>query len=69
MMSFNNRQDAMSYLKQRKSKLTVQQYRTIKGQILAGDVSGAKRGIDRVVEKNEGRKGCECHAAQTRHTL
>ena len=28
---------ALSYLKKKKSELTVQQYRTIKGQIMAGD--------------------------------
>lgn len=69
MTCSSNQKDVMSYLKQRKSKLTVQQYRTIKGQIVAGDVSGAKRGIDRVIEKNENRKGCECHATQTGNTM
>ena len=42
---------ALSYLKQ---------YRTIKGQILAGDEDGAIRGIDRVVERN--RRGRGYHA-------
>lgn len=51
---------ALSYLKMKKPELTVQQYRTIKGQILAGDEDGAIRGIDRVVEQN--RRGCGCHA-------
>ena len=53
----------MAYLKKKKRWLTVQQYRTIKGQILAGDEDGAIRGIDRVIERN--RKGRACHAAQT----
>lgn len=56
-------QEAMAYLKKKKRWLTVQQYRTIKGQILAGDEAGAIRGIDRVIEKN--RKGRACNAAQT----
>lgn len=56
-------QEAMAYLKKKKCWLTVQQYRTIKGQILAGDEIGAIRGIDRVIERN--RKGRACHAAQT----
>lgn len=56
-------QEAMTYLKRKKRWLTVQQYRTIKGQILAGDEAGAIRGIDRVIERNK--KGRACHAAQT----
>ena len=53
-------QTALAYLKKKKPELTVQQYRTIKGQILAGDEDGAIRGIDRVVERN--RKGRGYHA-------
>ena len=34
---------ALLYLKKKKPELTVQQYRTIKGQILAGDEDGARR--------------------------
>ena len=51
---------ALAYLKKKKPELTVQQYRTIKGQILAGDEDGAIRGIDRVVERN--RRGRGYHA-------
>ena len=51
---------ALSYLKEKKPELTVQQYRTIKGQILAGDEAGAIRRIDRVVERN--RRGRGYHA-------
>ena len=51
---------ALAYLKEKKPELTVQQYRTIKGQILAGDENGAIRGIDRVVERN--RRGRGYHA-------
>ena len=56
-------QEAMAYLKKKKCWLTVQQYRTIKGQILAGDEVGAIRGIDRVIERNG--KGRACYATQT----
>lgn len=59
-MDIEKIQAALSYLKKKKPELTVQQYRTIKGQILAGDEEGAIRGIDRVVERN--RKGRGCHA-------
>lgn len=51
---------ALSYLRKKKPELTVQQYRTIKGQILAGDEDGAIRGVDRVVERN--RRGRGYHA-------
>lgn len=51
---------ALVYLKKKKPELTVQQYRTIKGQILAGDEDGAIRGIDRMVERN--RRGRGYHA-------
>lgn len=35
-------------LKQRKSRLTIQQYRTIKGQIRKGDFDGALKGLNRL---------------------
>lgn len=59
-MDTEKMQSALSYLKKKKPELTVQQYSTIKGQILAGDVDGAIRGIDRVVERN--RRGRGYHA-------
>ena len=37
---------ALSYLKKKKPELTMQQYRTIRGQILAGDEDCVIRGID-----------------------
>ena len=37
-------------LKQNKSKMTMQQYRTIKGQIRSGDYGGAIKGIDKLVK-------------------
>lgn len=62
-MDTEKTQAAFRYLNQRKRELTVQQYRTIKGQILAGDEAGAIRGIDRVIQRN--RRGCERYASQT----
>lgn len=32
--------------------LTRQQYRTIKGQILAGDTEGASKGLNKLIESN-----------------
>lgn len=51
-------------LKRNRSRLFQQQYRTIKGQILAGDVSGADRGLVRLLSRRGG-----MHAAQTCHTM
>ena len=36
-----------------KDILTKQQYRTIKGQIKAGDIIGADRGLDRLIRKRK----------------
>ena len=55
---------ALAYLKKKKPELTVQQYRTIKGQILAGDEDGAIRGIDRVVERNRRGRGYQATKAE-----
>ena len=59
-MDTEKMQAVLAYLKKKKPELTVQQYRTIKGQILAGDEDGASRVIDRVVERN--RRGRGYHA-------
>ena len=41
---------ALIQLKATRDRLTKQQYRTIKGQILAGDPDGAMRGLRRLLE-------------------
>lgn len=38
----------MARLKQYKHRLTPQQYKTIRGQILAGDIDGALRGLQKL---------------------
>ena len=40
----------MIRLKSCKPKLTVQQYRTIKGQALAGDITGAAKGLEKLMK-------------------
>lgn len=42
--------DAYRLLTAARRKLTVQQYRTIRGQLRAGDVDGAVLGIKRLTE-------------------
>ena len=39
-------------LKENKKRLTAQQYRTIKGQMVAGDVDGALKGMSRCIRRN-----------------
>lgn len=48
---------AMRYLKRARPALTLQQFRTIKGQILAGDSDGAMRGLERVLREKRERHG------------
>lgn len=38
-------------LKDSKEYLTRQQYKTIKGQIIAGDIDGAQKGLKRLMRK------------------
>ena len=40
---------AFIYLRGFRDKLTKQQYRTLKGQILAGDIDGAMRGLQKIL--------------------
>ena len=47
-------QKALGYLLNAKKRLTRQQYKTIKGQILAGDADGAMRGLAKIL--NGGRR-------------
>ena len=44
-------QKAFKELKKHKNQLTKQQYRTIKGQLIAGDITGAMKGLKRVLNK------------------
>ncbi len=45
-MSINT---AFARLKSARGNITKQQYRTLKGQILAGDVDGAMRGLRKIL--------------------
>lgn len=46
-----NMEYVLGRLEGMKRYLTVQEYRTIRGQINAGDVEGANRGLDRLLKK------------------
>lgn len=41
--------ELLKRLKLNKHKLSAQQYRTIRGQALSGDVSGAERGLNKIL--------------------
>jgi len=40
---------ALMHLKACNGKLTKQQYKTLRGQILAGDAAGAMRGLQKII--------------------
>ena len=44
-------QQAFKELKKHKNQLTKQQYRTIKGQLIAGDITGGMKGLKRLLNK------------------
>ncbi|MGN0996537.1 MAG: hypothetical protein ACI4PG_06490 [Candidatus Ventricola sp.] len=48
--------DVFGRLIDNRRKLTRQQYRTLKGQIFAGDADGAERGLERILEQGECKK-------------
>ena len=43
--------NAMMFLKAYRSRLTHQQYKTLRGQVLAGDSIGAMKGLKRILDK------------------
>lgn len=44
---------AMMALKQGRKYMTRQQIRTVNGQILSGNISGAMRGLDKILARQE----------------
>lgn len=46
----------LKLLKKNKDKLTVQQFRTLKGQAFSGDIASAHRGFQNIVGKHSGGK-------------
>ena len=44
-----NKDKALRFLKAQASYLTKQQYKTIKGQIICGDVTGALKGLKKIL--------------------
>lgn len=44
-------QTAMNEIRKYRKLLTVQQKRTLKGQVLSGDTEGAMRGLDKLIKR------------------
>ena len=51
MREKNNLSEFLQSLKANKGNLTRQQFRTIKGQALAGDIKGARKGMYQLLER------------------
>ena len=47
--------ETMNLLKENRDKLTLQQFRTLKGQVLAGDIAGATKGLQKLLKQREAR--------------
>ena len=47
-----DKEQCIALLKAKKRKLTPQQYSTIKGQILAGDIEGARKGLEKLSRRS-----------------
>ena len=43
--------ELIKFMKCNKHNLTCQQFRTIKGQAFAGDIAGAKKGLNKLLER------------------
>jgi hypothetical protein len=46
------REVLLMLLRRSRDTLTAQQKKTIRGQIFAGDLDGAQRGLDRILKRN-----------------
>lgn len=42
---------ALIWLKSYRTRLTAQQYKTLRGQVLAGDADGAMRGLKKILNR------------------
>ena len=49
-------EESFKLLKEYKYKLTKQQYRTLKGQVLKGDIEGFRKGLFKIAKLNYVRK-------------
>lgn len=59
-------QQTLRNIKNNRHKLTPQQWRTLKGQCLAGDYEGAKKGFEKILNRKQ--KGDRNNGNQTLRT-
>lgn len=45
----------LDVLKANRGRLTQQQFRTLKGQVLAGDIAGAQKGLQKILKQRRAR--------------
>ena len=58
MKQYNNEiNSTMNILKSYRHILTVQQYRVLKGQCIAGDFMGARKGLTRLLKRQRNAQG------------
>ena len=48
--------DALFSLKAYRGRLTPQQYKTLRGQVLSGDDKGAMKGLKKVIKRGKAKK-------------
>ena len=65
MTMTNEQKKVMADLKKNKSRLTRQEYCTVKGQILSGDTAGAVKGMEKLLSA----RGGVGYAKQTEGTV
>lgn len=53
MKTENVNNGALTLLQSAKHRLSKQQYRTLRGQILAGDASGAIKGLGKILRRED----------------
>lgn len=52
-----NIDDAMRVLYQHKARLTVQELKTLHGQVRSGDTEAAMRGLDKILRRRKAKDG------------
>ena len=65
MVLTREQKKAFADLKYNKDKLPVQQYRTVKGQLLAGDTSGALKGLQKLLTPGKQMERSRVYAKKT----
>ena len=65
MVLTREQKKAFADLKYNKGKLTVQQYRTVKGQLLAGDTAGALKGLQTLLTQGKQMERSRAYATKT----